>query len=95
MVLTRATRRNIPEDTILDSHRREDLKFFVILLVFYFLSRCICISLHHSLSVSLVRNRMFPLPFPRLILLTQAIGTPVPRSVLPSGAPQEEEKINK
>jgi hypothetical protein len=25
-VLTRATRRNIPEDTILDSHRRENLK---------------------------------------------------------------------
>jgi hypothetical protein len=26
-VLTRATRRNIPEDTILHSHRRENLKF--------------------------------------------------------------------
>jgi hypothetical protein len=25
-VLTRATRRNIPEDTILHSHRRENLK---------------------------------------------------------------------
>jgi hypothetical protein len=28
-VLTRATRRNIPEDTILQSHRRENLKFYV------------------------------------------------------------------
>jgi hypothetical protein len=27
-VLTRATRRNIPEDTILHSHRRENLKSF-------------------------------------------------------------------
>jgi hypothetical protein len=28
-VLTRATRRNIPEDTIHHSHRREDLKFYI------------------------------------------------------------------
>jgi hypothetical protein len=28
-VLTRATRRNIPEDTILRSHRREDLKSYI------------------------------------------------------------------
>jgi hypothetical protein len=28
-VLTRATRRNIPEDTILHSHRRENLKSYV------------------------------------------------------------------
>jgi hypothetical protein len=30
-VLTRATRRNIPEDTILHSHRRENLKSYVAL----------------------------------------------------------------
>jgi hypothetical protein len=29
-VLTRATRRNIPEDTILHSHRRENLKSYIV-----------------------------------------------------------------
>jgi hypothetical protein len=29
-VLTRATRRNIPEDDILHSHRRENLKFYIL-----------------------------------------------------------------
>jgi hypothetical protein len=28
-VITRATRRNIPEDDILQSHRRENLKFYI------------------------------------------------------------------
>jgi hypothetical protein len=32
-VLTRATRRNIPEDSILHSHRRENLKPYVLPLV--------------------------------------------------------------
>jgi hypothetical protein len=36
-VLTRTTRRNIPEDTILHSHRRENLKSYVALFVF-----CLC-----------------------------------------------------
>jgi hypothetical protein len=30
-VLTRATRRNITEDAILHSHRREDLKSYIVL----------------------------------------------------------------
>jgi hypothetical protein len=30
-VLTRATRRNIPEDAILHSHRRETLKYYIAL----------------------------------------------------------------
>jgi hypothetical protein len=30
-VLTRATRRNIPEDTILHSHRRENLKYYEVI----------------------------------------------------------------
>jgi hypothetical protein len=29
LVLTRATRRNVPEHTILHSHRRETLKFYI------------------------------------------------------------------
>jgi hypothetical protein len=29
-VLTRATRRNIPEDVILHSHRRENIKSYII-----------------------------------------------------------------
>jgi hypothetical protein len=32
-VLTRATRLNNPEDTILHSHRRENLKSYIVLLV--------------------------------------------------------------
>jgi hypothetical protein len=31
-VLTRATRRNIPEDAILHSHRRENLKSYIVTL---------------------------------------------------------------
>jgi hypothetical protein len=31
-VLTRVTRRNIPEDTILHSHRRENLKSYILLI---------------------------------------------------------------
>jgi hypothetical protein len=32
-VLTRATRRNIPEDAILPSHRRENLKSYMFILL--------------------------------------------------------------
>jgi hypothetical protein len=35
-VLTRATRRNISEDTILHSHRRENLKFYFVYLFVWF-----------------------------------------------------------
>jgi hypothetical protein len=35
-VLTRATRRNIPEDTILHSHRRENLKSYIFRTFLYF-----------------------------------------------------------
>jgi hypothetical protein len=34
LVLTRATRRNIPEDDILHSHRRENLKCYIIKINF-------------------------------------------------------------
>jgi hypothetical protein len=33
-VLTRVTRRNIPEDTILQSHRRENLKSYIAIYKF-------------------------------------------------------------
>jgi hypothetical protein len=36
-VLTRATRRNIPEDAILHSHRRENLKFYIYIYIYIFL----------------------------------------------------------
>jgi hypothetical protein len=35
--LTRATRRNIPEDTILHSHRRENLKSYIPILLAFLL----------------------------------------------------------
>jgi hypothetical protein len=44
-VLTRATRRNNPEDTILHSHRRENLKSYIIhvyLNHFYDMTRHFC-----------------------------------------------------
>jgi hypothetical protein len=34
-VLASATQRNLPEDTILHSHRRENLKFYMIFYVWY------------------------------------------------------------
>jgi hypothetical protein len=37
-VLTRATRRNIPEDTILHSHRRENLKSYIENICYDFLN---------------------------------------------------------
>jgi hypothetical protein len=37
-VLTRATRRNIPEDTFLHSHRRENLKFYIFHVKFKYLT---------------------------------------------------------
>jgi hypothetical protein len=38
-VLTRATRRNIPEDAILHSHRREYLKSYIPHVVWYFTTK--------------------------------------------------------
>jgi hypothetical protein len=45
-VLTRATRRNFPEDTILHSHRRENLKSYTVSVQFVavFLTRALLCS---------------------------------------------------
>jgi hypothetical protein len=47
-VLTRATRRNIPEDSIRHSHRRENLKFYFGTFVLISLN---CLYLTHSISM--------------------------------------------
>jgi hypothetical protein len=44
-VLTRATRRNNPEDTILHGHRRENLKSYLALLS-YFWQQIVVLSMH-------------------------------------------------
>jgi hypothetical protein len=41
-VLTRVTRRNIPEDTILHSHRRENLKSYIVGIVFSYVVKDDC-----------------------------------------------------
>jgi hypothetical protein len=41
-VLTRATRRNVPEDTILHSHRRENLKSYLVTAVKTSNLTCVC-----------------------------------------------------
>jgi hypothetical protein len=48
-VLTRATRRNIPEDTILHSHVSENLKSYINVIVYLITSQCIgtVISLYY------------------------------------------------
>jgi hypothetical protein len=40
------TRRNIPEDTILHSHRRENLKSYILLISIYYrlIFRCVRVS---------------------------------------------------
>jgi hypothetical protein len=42
-VLTRATRRNIPEDAILHSHRRENLKYILLVLRKSYVFRAQCV----------------------------------------------------
>jgi hypothetical protein len=57
-VLTRATRRNIPEDTILHSHRRENLKSYM--RGSRFLSSALQFSFD-SLNVATARSALSPL----------------------------------
>jgi hypothetical protein len=47
LVLTRATRHNIPEDTILHSHRRENLKSYIITIVCSKSLNVYIASVHH------------------------------------------------
>jgi hypothetical protein len=58
-VLTRATQRNIPEDTILHSHRRENLKSYILsdgLLDFYQMKLRVNILHNFRLSFTLGEN---------------------------------------
>jgi hypothetical protein len=48
-VLTRATLRNIPEDTILHIHRRENLKSITIRLLIIHCTTCFSLISHHQL----------------------------------------------
>jgi hypothetical protein len=49
-VLTRATRRNNPEDTILHSHRRENLKSYIIKIISPFYEKDCLISVREVTS---------------------------------------------
>jgi hypothetical protein len=60
-VLTRATKRNIPEDTILHSHRRENLKSYMLVCVldFKFARRWLRVLLWPGVMCPLKINRHF------------------------------------
>jgi hypothetical protein len=53
-VLTRAILRNIPEDAILHSHRRENLKSYILQKVMY------VVPLHVSAFVTILRSQQIP-----------------------------------
>jgi hypothetical protein len=57
-VLTRATRRNIPEDTILHSHRRENLKPYSSLYVSVSLSLSLSLSLRVHSTIRIVLSSL-------------------------------------
>jgi hypothetical protein len=65
-VLTRATRRNIPEDAILHSHRRENLKSYIM-----FMLLCWNISWRNQLWIGMIKvprthyNKQTPWPLVR------------------------------
>jgi hypothetical protein len=69
-VLTRATRRNIPEDTILHSHRRENRKSYITLELF--LTNHLLYNVAHLLE-----------EFQNRGLLTIIFNTPVTLSISP------------
>jgi hypothetical protein len=66
-VLTRATRRNIPEDTILHSHRRENLKSYIMIQLFVVFpshfpdnsQKPLHVSKHFSSETNLYRKYVF------------------------------------
>jgi hypothetical protein len=59
-VLTRATRRNIPEDTIFHSHSRENFKSYIVQILFYLQSALIKFLLF-------IQKCMFPYYMNKLI----------------------------
>jgi hypothetical protein len=60
-VLTRATRRNIPEDTILHSHRRENLRSYmmqyIVVLIYHNITNLfICLFVYDSFDFSILHH---------------------------------------
>jgi hypothetical protein len=65
-VLTRATRPNIPEDAILHSHRRENLKSYLLIVLFYFCGRDSTVRVATGYELS---DRRFGVPSPGIIII--------------------------
>jgi hypothetical protein len=74
--LTRAKRHNIPEDTIVHSHRRENLKSYILDLLhqgFYHKSFSLYVPCDASLTLSLMARFLLVTSFSRLVQMFSGI----------------------
>jgi hypothetical protein len=76
-VLTRATRRIIPEDGFLHSHRRENLKPYIHSLFVIYLTLCFCVSSKH-LQMTSQFNEKLPVASRTCIHLSVQVLRPLP-----------------